>query len=359
LFSEHPSSLKFNEATQLRFLSVITISQIPLCLAVGPSFRVWTEDEHTLNWFSDNLVQEPETIPHGESSSTWLEQTKLSYCGILAEVTNPAVASTDLSATELVFYGQLTQTSPIADPTIEVYALPLSSKILQQIPELTPPSSPVQGETIAQFLPDDGYSLPEPVSASTNSVSDLFDRANELRRKANGKGGASIAAAAAGVSRVNRLVGFKKPKSEAGKASGLALDTQIKTAESIPSAKRILARSPSLGPEGRPHSRKGSIDPAKRSSLSRVTSFATVEDDEQASIEDRNKAAISRLVMAGMRLHGLQPRKKSDRPLDSPLLADHIGSRNIQDDDYKLVYHQTYKAAVFVFVCLVCHKAPA
>jgi hypothetical protein len=55
--------------------------------------------------------------------------------------------------------------------------------------------------------------------------------------------------------------------------------------------------------------------------------------------------------MAGMRLYGLQSRKKTERSQGSPIVLDETAPGAIsQDDEYKLVYHQTYKGAVFAFV---------
>jgi hypothetical protein len=122
--------------------------------------------------------------------------------------------------------------------------------------------------------------------------------------------------------------------------------------------RRLLSRSPSISSDIRPLSRKGPVDSmSKRSSLSRVSSL-----NENASIEARNKDTISRLVMAGLRLYGFQPRKKpshSRRVSEVNAQAPKSGGESLtqedaeRDEEYKLIYHQAYKGTVFAFVSVV------
>lgn len=58
--------------------------------------------------------------------------------------------------------------------------------------------------------------------------------------------------------------------------------------------------------------------------------------------------------MAGMRIYGLQqPRKKSISALDmaetQASSTPAVGSDREQQDEYKAIYHQTFKAAAFVY----------
>jgi hypothetical protein len=96
-------------------------------------------------------------------------------------------------------------------------------------------------------------------------------------------------------------------------------------------------------------SRKGLLEnPIKRSSLSRVTSLSTPA--AEPTIESRNKEAISRLVMAGMRLYGLQQKKRPKSTRDGA--GETEASREEEerkDEEYKLVYHQIYRATVVAF----------
>ena len=72
-------------------------------------------------------------------------------------------------------------------------------------------------------------------------------------------------------------------------------------------------------------------------------------------ILEQNKSQLAKMIMTGMRLHGLQQRKRPNtgisRPSHSrgssavPPIAEQPGG----DDEYKLVYHQTHRAVMFAF----------
>jgi hypothetical protein len=74
---------------------------------------------------------------------------------------------------------------------------------------------------------------------------------------------------------------------------------------------------------------------------------------EEPTTETRNKEALSRVVMAAMRMHGLQQRKKTRSRMGSmapgveteQLSAEAAAEEAAKDEDYKLIYHQTYKGA--------------
>jgi hypothetical protein len=121
-----------------------------------------------------------------------------------------------------------------------------------------------------------------------------------------------------------------------------------------------LSRSPSISSDARPLSRKGASDGHnKRSTLSQV---ATVPlQSEEPTTESRNKEALSRVVMAAMRMHGLQQRKKtrSRRASVAPggeesqsLSEEAEAEEPAKDEEFKLMYHQTYKGAAFALVSL-------
>jgi hypothetical protein len=53
--------------------------------------------------------------------------------------------------------------------------------------------------------------------------------------------------------------------------------------------------------------------------------------------------------MAGMRLHGLKSGKNFEKHRETPLAdADAIAP----EDEYKMIYHHTYRAVVFAFVSI-------
>ena len=110
----------------------------------------------------------------------------------------------------------------------------------------------------------------------------------------------------------------------------------------------------------RPVSRTTSLTGPKRSSLRRVESAYSVPEGSVIShvgnsISEQNRTALSKIVMAGMRLHGLQQRKKPADEVSYGGLSRRssmlTGIRTDQDkeDEYKVIYHQTLKAAMFAF----------
>jgi Sld7 C-terminal domain len=73
--------------------------------------------------------------------------------------------------------------------------------------------------------------------------------------------------------------------------------------------------------------------------------------ETQKTIEIRNKEMLSRIVMAGMRIYGLQQQKKPNKlrgVSEGSIATD--SQAFLEIDEYKLVYHQTFKGACFAFV---------
>jgi hypothetical protein len=350
---------------------------------------VYTGSERTEQWFNNILLS---TIPQNTDNEEhrhewWRNNLQQSVLGVLAKVVDrPNASETIRGVTEILFYGVVDrprfQASPPTPPAssphasainasasivdelgIRVQAIPLSSDFLTHIP--SPPVSPTKSAArdYARFLPsiEDLKSTAEKVEAKRKRVFDVFDEAEESRRKARRKGGQGVAAAASRLDEINTLVGQKKVKASVevqrpadSKATGKRVESQAsrsKLGESRPGSpvegppRRPLSRSPSIS-----LSRKGTLDGSKRSSLSHITSVS-----ETGTIEGRNKETISRFVMAGMRLYGLQQRKKSGHSRrDSQNLTNAVVSTTTadaaNDEEYKLIYHQTYKGVVFAFV---------
>jgi hypothetical protein len=257
------------------------------------------------------------------------------------------------------------------DPIIRVQALPLCSDFLSFLPS-PPPSPPTNAAKDVLFLPSIEELRTEAIATEKKRkrVEEVFDTATEQRKKSRRKGGENVAAAASRLANITTLVGQKKPKApqpakpdetknfrrpsisyaSASKTDGPSFAPPV-------SNFRPHSRSPSFSSDARPASRRGLLDNnAKRSSLSRVTSLS-----EGATAEDANKEMVSRLVMAGMRLYGWQrkkpahSRRNSENITNPASFAGGTGgdaSREdaAKDEEYKLMYHQTYKAAVFAFV---------
>lgn len=78
-----------------------------------------------------------------------------------------------------------------------------------------------------------------------------------------------------------------------------------------------------------------------------------------ATTETKNKDAIARVVMTGMRLYGIsqsnrklrakQQRSGSASPAHDTATAEELEAERKGDEEYKAVYHQVYKGVCFAF----------
>ncbi|PSN70741.1 hypothetical protein BS50DRAFT_487174 [Corynespora cassiicola Philippines] len=381
LSSHHVASAPSLPTTALRFASVVDTARIPLYLATGPSLDVATFAETTQAWFESLLLSKAPTASGGcDANSTlgwWSFARAQSPIGVLVQVESHDEAPGRPRITEILFYGTISLTATTVLPTppssspeatteqpenlpeLRVHALPLSSDLLPKPTDFQ--SSPVSHALGAsdppanpepQFLPP----LYSPQTARSpkkkRDVRDIFDEAAIARKKARGQGGEGIAAAAARANESQRPFGHRKSLSIDTKGGSFA-DGRPPSAGilSRPGSSRI-SRSPSISSDARPLSRKGPPDGhSKRSTLSQV---ATVPiQPEEPTVETRNKEALTKVVMAAMRMHGLQQRKKSRRnsvahgvdALES-LSAEAAAEEAAKDEEFKQIYHQTYKGAV-------------
>lgn len=247
---------------------------------------------------------------------------------------------------------------------VKVYALPLSSRVIGRAQNamhvVTPPPEDVFNPTPACFLADDWRQQEEiqKTHQKRQSLSSLFDDATQKRRKLKGRGGESVAQAMASIDRPITQNGAKATeRHESREPSSLSTKANA--------ARRSLSRastmpSVSITDYTRPVSRSGALANGKRSSLHRVESAISPRDsptlsDTDDSIGNQNKAALTKIVMAGMRLYGLQQKRKTGKGaanLGSSAINASMGETSAEkdsDDEYKLVYHQTFKAATFAF----------
>ena len=374
--------------TKLHYLSLVHVASIPLYLAAGPSLQLSSENEATTQWLSDELLSQGDISGQdgGMSTASWVYHGAQSDYGILLRVeygegTQPAennITELLLYATTKSDFANLPTRAPSSmlvstggSPTepcnggclnVNVSALPLCSKIFDRIDNAselksTHNLSTTPGEAI--FLPQNGYQRQNPLGThqKRQSLSYLFDNAEQKRRKLKSRGGERISKAMANVDHAASR-GDPRP--------GLALEV----VETPPirhkgdSTRRSLSRASSMmsitsSELPRPASRSGTLHGGKRSSLHRVESATSPHDspmltDVESDIAQQNKAALTRVTMAGMRLHGLQPKKRSAKPLsvgDRPNTA--TFTREVTpsevEDEFKLVYHQTFKASLFAF----------
>lgn len=383
LASREPASALLS-VTPLRFLATVDTAKIPLYLAAGPSLDVWTTSEDSEEWFSSILLGEPAATNKSEGAGCewWACARAQSPIGILVQVEGGQLQSLGPKITEILFYGTIASPAPGALPTppssspdhpptspdrgflpeLRVHALPLSSDLLYKRPTTAtlpvPPALSAAGLRVdvdPQFLPPTYTS--EQTSTSPKRKRDIFEEASQARKKAKSKGGEGIAAAAASALDSQFSVGHRK---------SLSVDTKtLPRSDSRPGSahalarpsNRPLSRSPSVSSDSRPISRRGAPEgQTKRSALSQV---ATVPlQPEEPTTESRNKEALSRVVMAAMRMQGLQPRRKNKSQGNSVAAGIHAeeqlseqatGEEAVKDEEYKLIYHQTYKSAVLAF----------
>ena len=377
--SSKPNPLPQN--AKLHFLSLVEVARIPLYLAVGPSCDVSTGDEATKRWLTEALLQFEGCDLHGIASREpwWLHMGRQSENGIVlrVEAQNGEECRLQDVATEVLVYAAVTQqntalptpprsSSPAppdedtantlnkAETLVKVYALPLCSNIIGRAEAFMGSCPPIPSESSgvgqACFLPHMHNPAPvtQPPPQKRPSISILFDDATKKRRKIRGRGGESISQAMAGIDRPASPYGIPEKQ-------------EIPQPQQSDPRRKSLSRAPSMTPlassaSSRPTSRSGALANGKRSSLQRVESAITSHDspalsDADGSCASENKAALTKVIMAGMRLHGLQQKKK---PLNksqghSQMVLETDTVVNEAEDEYKLVYHQTFKSATFIF----------
>lgn len=292
--------------------------------------------------------------------------------GILVQVENGSALTTKPIVTEILFYGTIATRSNVTLPTppssspqhldadgerlpeLRVHALPLSSHLLyNSTTELPSADEP-------QFLPS-AY-VPQPTPTSPKKGRDIFEEATIASKKARGRGGQGVAAAAA--RGTDSQLRYTHPRSFSYDARAPpTVDSRPSSANgTVPRpASRPLSRSSSVSFENRSLSRKESSNTeTRRSNLSQVATIPT--QPEEPTTESRNKDALSKVVMAAMRMHGLQQRKKARSRRasvalgidDAPQLSDELAADDAaKDEEYKLIYHQTYKGAALALVSVM------
>ena len=381
---------------ELHYLSLVEVAAIPLHLAIGPSLDVWSDNLLTRQWFSECLLETGEA--EGDTPQVmppwWLRPIQQSDHGILLGVEYGAGENQSSSAiiTEILIYAALSRrtkyneplptppgSSPRADEgncvqtssksarEIRLYALPLSSRNTPQAQHfagLQPPSLSkflTSGE--ARFYP----SVTEDILATPTSprkrqkVSTMFEDARHQRKRLLRHGGETISRAMAGIDNVAL---YREPSlqflsaSEKERLSTNRAEEPTQSEASVGALSRASSTTSLHGTESsRPPSRIDALMKSKRTSLHRVESIAVTSRNSPAlesnTTEVQNKSALSRVVMTGMRIHGLQQRKKTSKDRqDVDANSDRLGEPSCapeDEDEYKLIYHQTFKAASFTF----------
>ena len=324
--------------SKLSFLSFVDCSQIPLYIICGPSYEVigsrcWIQDR-ILDSLPEKGIQDDS---HAESET-----------GALLQVVEDGTSKRDdddmPDVTELLMYARVedeadkTSGSPdtaeiesqISHRRVRFYALPLSSNLVYSADRYsTPPTPPPESHcseisgTFLQQIDINSFK-------KRKRLNSLFDEATKPRKRPKRQDSHDLA----------RLIPSRPGSPLLGHEGGSTRPQ----------------RRPSSSTHSRAHS-VGSLHEEKildrghtlvraRSSLSRVASISVLSrpssrgtdihtpDDKASNIDNKNKKTLSLLIMAGMRMRGMSQRKQ-----ESKLVAD--------DSEYKLMYHNTFKAASF------------
>ncbi len=236
--------------------------------------------------------------------------------------------------------------------TVKVFALPLCSNAIdsvrKSIDNCPPTAAESQSAGQACFLPysHDPARVTLLAPQKRHSISTLFEDATQKRRRLKGRGGESISQAMAGIERLPSQHGMRD-KQEAPQPQ--QSDLRRKSLSQASSMTSVAGAE-----QTRPNSRSGLLANGKRSSLHRVESAKSLRDsptpsDADGSYAQQNKSALTKVVMTAMRLHGLQQKKKPPSKSRLPNQVIMNTEPEEAEDEYKLVYHQTFKAANFTF----------
>lgn len=354
---------------------------IPLHLAAGPSFYVWTHNESTEQWISEALLDNRDASAGSAGSNRpwWLRSTQQSDNGILLKVENGEedihnTPSSGYTITEILVYAAISkeqQSSGSASPgspsgagddarvgdryetirEINIYALPLSSRKYEHFDRfqgLDP--QPLYNGTDdgkAFFLPTAREDAPTHASLSweRSRLSNLFEEARDQRKRLLKHGGGSVSKVMARMDGPGLNLRLASGEMRGTLPADPSTDKSVKATprEGLSRASSISSLR-SVEPT-RPPSRRGNLTNGKRSSLHRVESIMPVGEVVDGNmIEQQNRSALSRIVMTGMRIYGLQQKKGRE------------ASRPDDDDEYKLIYHQTFKGALFAFRTYISSK---
>ena len=395
-------------------LSFVDPTALPLQYVAGPALKVFTESSHAENWLSDSLLGNvSESDQDSQPEAHWWSQNNgQPNIGILLRVIGEMKMSLDgPRVTELLLYASMSGKSHLGDSgiftpprssspsagidhlidasdyilqTSHVYALPLSSELVHRLDDYLESRSPPPEDLAnghARFIPLLTESGMEDCSGHRKRLrlDSLFADATQRSKRSKRRGGESVAMAMASLD-------YPTSDDQRSKDNTVSHCTKSSTDQSAflpkkPTHTRMLgmSRSHSLSSmrdlEATRPSSRGSVGAMKRSSLRRVASVAALDSSSSApelndGIEQQNRTALSRVVMAGMRMYGLQQKRKAEHSTVVPeLQSDAIPSPSMQavpelqpycipspsipqattenEDEYKLIYHQTYKAASF------------
>lgn len=339
----------------MQFLSVVEIAPIPLYLAVASPLSISTQDSRTEQWlrktFLNTLLNQDD-----QSTSRWWEASRPdSPLGILVSVLlpdDPARAKTPC-VTEVLLYASSYRTergppsssigsSLSENNALSIKAMALSSDLICQT--TTPPASPViehaptDGVFLPSRFPTEAVQVNEPPVRKRKSATDAFDEATERRKRSRRKGGEGVSTTA--VTKIET-----QPATSGNRRQ--SSDTQGQ-----------LSRSPSVSSSRPPTAINVGSRPSALSRMESVSNAPAAQDTES-----KNKDLISRIVMAGMRLHGLSQSKKRKSRVGSSVPSpavdgtfEELEAERKNDEEFKLIYHQAFKGTCLAFRSTIATK---
>lgn len=193
----------------LTFLSLVENAKVPANFKNGADYAVSTSSPESKLWFSGHLFR-----ARGSTGKTEISQTKnvfdeddQSYTGVLANVATTSGPQGREYVAQILFRGVLDDTmmkirawyissEQLAGDKTRFVDPPQNSKSFVAVAASAtgPVTEHIKTETERSVS-----SLPAPSSDDlSNPLADLFDQAQELRRRNNGRGGAAVSALAAG-----------------------------------------------------------------------------------------------------------------------------------------------------------------
>lgn len=392
--SENLLPIVFGLETRLYFAAIVELTAIPLYLLIKPHLDVWTDDEKTQQWLANCLLRDSDEemdidgSPASTRSPWWSCPAQQSDHGILLEVRNRTSTSRnpDLVITEFLVYAAVCQSTetlrycssppPSSPPTrldeaehdnhksvrqkIEIRAIPINSTAHQ----LHCADQVDRSLTISQPPKEEVHVLPT-ASATAAALSDspenrqrmsnLFADAKIQRKRFNRRGGECVSKAMAFIDSPTPPLA----KKQGSEPDASKINSQIQSHRQL--GGRALSRACSTSSlhgleQPRPQLRPQRYSDATSSSLHGTENMTSSGDSPNvptptSNFEEQNRLTLTRIVMAGMRIYGLQQRRKSVKLSTGFEPGPDLPSNDLGggDDEYKMIYHQTVKAATFTF----------
>ena len=379
--------------TALRLSDRIKVSSIPFHLIAGAPLDVYSNNEKTREWLLE-LLSYTEDGQLGcdtvhEASDSWKISATQSDIGYLVEICQEEPVKNLRRLTEILIYATTLErafdsislpTPPPSSPssrdaseyrasdqfhdpqTIAFRALPLCSNthrmarsnVVDRVRKEQPGPAFINLELCDRdIIASDG---------KRRELNSLFDNASLQRKRLKKSGGDAVGQLISGQ---HGKLASSKIIEQSNKSTTAIDQLNVVSDAAHRTRKQRLPRSlstvsaPCGSPPG-PSNKQAVAARSDRSELQEVRDMVllpmAVLTTRTMAIEQQNKASISRIIMAGMRLHGIQQPKRGIQRTASLHDDDRASSSGAHEspDEFKLIYHQSYKAAAFAFRRQIC-----